>query len=246
MLDMVMVCRDREEDTRRSLVSLQRHPPLPDGWTLTIVEDGSSEPYLERLMEEFEFPDVQILVNKESMGVGGAKNYGIAMAEKNFLLNRIGFSRHLLYLSDNDVYFVPGWAETLLLTYPVAYDMGVRILGGRNHPYNQPEEDLSASIKVYSALGGISWCLHWSVWETYGPFDSNAKGVRQSEDWAFCQRVRKDGFKVGTIWPWRVVDCGVLDTFGTRVPGAEMMGLQNVNTSRLKEDEIEMLERLFR
>jgi hypothetical protein len=53
--------------------------------------------------------------------------------------------------------------------------------------------------------------------------DAHAKGVGQSEDWAFCQKIIKDGGRVGSVYPRVVFNCGITNSYGQPSPGADVM-----------------------
>jgi hypothetical protein len=67
--------------------------------------------------------------------------------------------------------------------------------------------------------------MTWETWDKYGPFSDNNRNedikIMGSEDWAFCQEIIKDGFKVGSIEPEVVIACGKTNTYGNPATGSE-------------------------
>jgi len=164
--------------------------------------------------------DWTVLKIVRSKGIlGMVKNLGVYFAEQYWGRG------DWLYLSDNDVYFTEGWDEKMTKALAGTWHP-VRLLGGSTHPYHGSNTRRSFggySIRTHDAVSGYSHLMRWSTWDEYGPLDANAVGVRQSEDWAFCQRVVKDGGEVGSIDPPVVYDCGLTDTFGQKGPGSDQI-----------------------
>ena len=228
MINICMVAKDRPELTNQCFKSLVRTTKANDV-RITIVDDGSTDPFPPWWYRQ---ENLQIVRNKPSMGVAPAKNLCVAASE-------IKWGRgDYLYMSDNDMYFKAGWLETLERVYEVTENTKFLVMGGYNNPFQGPVDDkiyaggryLNAPGPVaqyqwseYLALGGASWFMSWDVWDTYGPLDFNATGVRMSEDVAFGNRIREDGFKLGAVVPHVVLDCGKTDTNGNPVPYADHM-----------------------
>ena len=151
--------------------------------------------------------------------LGKLKNRGIAMAER---WERRSADR-LLYLSDNDAYFTPGWYERMTTLLPLAEKEGFRLLGGQNHPYHLPiAEAVGGHVREYNAIAGTSWLMTWKTWDKFGPLvETGGPGIGKSEDGDFCAKIRAAGYRVGAVWPPVVYDCGITNTDGKRCPGAE-------------------------
>lgn len=143
---------------------------------------------------------------------------------KNFGINRILERSELLLFCDNDVYFTPGWYERMTALLPLAEKEGCLLLGGQNHPFHQPIGELvGGQVREYYAVAGTSWLMRRSTWDRFGPLvETGAPGVGQSEDAAFCTKIREAGFKVGAVWPEVVYDCGITQTDGKPSPGWEV------------------------
>ena len=190
-------------------------------YTLTIVEDGT---------EDFQISDIPNTVLLRIMprcGITGrVRNLGIYFSEKHF-----GRGDYL-YLSDNDVAFLPQWLETLIEYQHYGAEYGVALVGGWNHPYMQPRRDDGFGVNIaggrytvmtHDAVSGASMLMRWETYDKYGPFDSWAPGVGQSEDVALCQKIIADGNLVGSIYPRVVLNAGVTNTLGQLSPGADFM-----------------------
>lgn len=139
-----------------------------------------------------------------------------------------------LYHSDNDVFFTDGWLSKLTEAMGMAETLGVKVLGGSCHPYLQNKEVITVrngydgktyNIGQKDAVSGYSQLMTWETWDRYGPFDeeqgSQEKKIMGSEDWAFCQRVVKAGFVVGSIEPEVVIPCGKTNTYGDPATGSD-------------------------
>ncbi len=216
-----MIVRDRPDLTQQALKSLEEN--TTQDITVTIVDDQSQKETALLLVDWVkEGTNKRILVrNTISRGVGWARNLSIHVSETAFGRGE------LLYLADNDSYYTKDWLTHLLDVWPIAKGMGCKILGGFNHPFQRPNETYSVTqeynLNIYNAVGTLSWLLEWETIDKYGTLSAHTKGVRQSEDWEFSQRIKNDGFKVGAITPHVVYHTGRTDTFGGLDPGAIYM-----------------------
>lgn len=160
----------------------------------------------------------------EPLGTGPARNAAVQWSEE-------WFSRgEYLYLSDDDVYWLrPDWLTIMTTAYAEAYRRGFRVLGCYNHPFNRPiapttHLDCGHAVNEVYALATQSTLMRWSVWDEFGPFcDTPAGKVCQSEDVAFCNKIREAGYKVGVISPALLVNCGITNSFGEHIVGWELV-----------------------
>ena len=223
MNNAVMLVKDRFALTQQALATFFENSRLD--WTLTIVDDGSKFATQQLLTVVSVRPNVTIVrAPKEVCCTARMRNLGVYWSEKMF---GRGVS---LYLSDNDAYFTPGWDEALSIAYWKADSEGYKLIGPYRHPYHLPSKNnvvrLPSNYEVVStdAVQGIGHQMRWETWDKYGPLDDQgAIGTNMSEDWAFCQRIVKDGFLVGSIQPEVVHNCGIHGTNGKPSPGAEVM-----------------------
>ena len=227
VINVCMAVRDRFDLTCKTLKSLasSQHPFFLNRLTFTIVDDCSQVDHF-KVMKSL--PNYHIIRNEESLGVGGSKNLAIEESEKRF-----GRGDYIL-ISDNDAEWSPKGLETILLAYARGKQEGIRLLGGYAHPFNGTNSLIEAggfTIHTKNAVDGLSWLLEWETWDKYGKLMDNARGVRQSEDWEYCQRIRNDGFEVGVVFPHVVTNLGLIDTFGDEIPGAQQVREQQGMTA---------------
>lgn len=219
--NITMLVRNRLRLTRQSLESLWAYTPL-DAWNLTIIDDRSDEPAA-RLLSTY-----GAMRNDVPMGTGSLRNAVIAESERRH--GREDF----LYLSDNDIVASPYWLETLIQCYQDVWSRGFRILGGCNHPYNQPIGEMQfihndPDHRVYEVnhLASQSILMTWDVWDQFGKFvDTPVDAVCQSEDIVFSNQIREAGYKVGVVSPWVIANVGITNSFGDRIPGWELVKSQ--------------------
>jgi len=234
-VNIVMLARNREKLTYQALTTLARNTPI-HSYNLTLVDDESTRSITD--WHEFRGTTAHvgwvpinhtvIRIEKSRSVTGMARNLGVYWAEKYW-----GRGRYL-YLSDNDVYFTPGWLETLIDTIedPRAFP-ACRLVGGWNHPFLGPYNilewnDKKRQVITHDAVAGASQLMSWQTWDTFGPLDAHAPGVGQSEDWKFCQDTKRQyvnghPVSVASVKPHVVFNCGVTNSYGKPSPGAEMM-----------------------
>lgn len=203
-----MVTKDRPRLFEQTIRSLYVNTQTP--FSLTVVDDCSEDikPVIDLAVEY----DFQLIRNLMPTPLGESKNKAIRK-----------LSPGLIYLTDNDVFFKPLWLNSLLLAWSHRPD-SVALLGGGCHQWlgtNRIESREWYAYHYKDAISGWSWLLERSTWERFGPLDGNALGSGQSEDWAFCQRIKAGGYEVASIWPEVVVHCGRTNTEGKPAIGAE-------------------------
>jgi len=180
---------------------------------VVVVNDNSGIDFIEKWIGDEIGSTCLIVNNHPEIGVGGSKNKGINVIKKR---------SELLYLADSDVYFMKGWLDRMLGCYEV-YKNEYKIIGGGVHPYLQPRlHEGNNEITSHDAISGWSWLLSYDTWTRYGKLADNSLGTGQSEDWEYCQRVRKDGFKVGCVQPQVIIHTGMTNTEGADIVGREV------------------------
>lgn len=236
-VNICMIARDRPEQTKACLDSLLANTDR-DVYNLTIVDDTSKPETTQLLYGYGARHGFHICRNEEPLGVGGSKNRCVEESEQFWGRDKF------LYLSDNDVLFTKDWLAKLTSTYTTtALLIQAKILGGYSHPFNGtnkvcswfPDVEEAFLIHTKNAVDGLSWLLEWSTWDQFGKLMDNARGVRQSEDFEYCQRIRKAGFEVGVVYPHVIINNGMVDTFGNDIPGrkqAEEAQAKNVELDR--------------
>jgi hypothetical protein len=217
-VNVVMLCCNRHMLTHQALRTLRRNTPA-ELFNLTIVDDQSAIP---PMLKE---GDAYLKIENSKHITGQARNLSVYWSEKVF-----GRGDYL-YLSDNDVYFMPGWLDRLVSTFNHEEHVGFKLMGGWNHQYMQPKTGIMKSaggeggyqIAEHDAVTGASQLMRWETWDKYGPLDAHAQGVCQGEDWQFCQKIIKDGGRVGSIYPRVVFNCGLTNSYGAPSVGADVV-----------------------
>src|SRR5262245_28672137 len=219
-VNIVMLVKDRVRLTNQALHTLFRNTPR-ELFNLTLIDDESSPSEDWRPSLNYLDKGVACLRVQQSKGVTAmVRNLGVYWPEKYWERGQY------LYLSDNDVYFTPGWLENLLMAAEKC-EPNVRLLGGWNHPFHLPNETLSLlfgrEVHVNHALAGPSQLMRWQVWDSYGPLQHGAPGVCQGEDDVFSAKIVADAGKVGVIWPDVVLNTGLTNSHGQPAPGADLV-----------------------
>jgi GT2 family glycosyltransferase len=222
MTNVTMLVHNRPRLTKQALESLG----VSDAFNLTILADEADVVTSHSLGWFTRFrPNTRVVYNHKSQGTGIARNI---VVERSRIFFSVG---DYLYLSDNDVFFYTGWLEVLIQCYELAWQHGYRVLGGYNHPYHQPVSLLPLhngfQVKEVHALALQSMLMRWEVWDKYGPFCSTPVGkVCQSEDVDFTNKIKADGGRIGVVDPPLLVNTGITNSFGEKIPGWEMVKAQ--------------------
>jgi len=212
-----MLVRNRPRLTKQALDSIKDTPDMQ----LLVLDDRCDKETWDILDES----EVNLRSNHTPMGTGQLRNLIIRQA---YLDDKCDY----LYLSDNDVFFQSGWLDTLIQYYELARPLGFLVIGGVNHPFNQPTGKLPimqagkeiACVNEVIALATQSMLMSWDVWDEFGPFvETPVDRVCMSEDVAFGNKIRAAGFKLGVVSPALVISTGITNTFGERIPGAELV-----------------------
>ncbi len=134
-----------------------------------------------------------------------------------------------LYLSDNDVYLKPNWLEHLIACYENAWKRGYKVIGAYNHPYHQMGSLIGNPhdkyvVREVMALALQSMIMKWEVWDEFGPFKETPAGaVCMGEDVDFGNAIRAAGYKLGVVSPALLVNTGITNSFGQKIPGYELV-----------------------
>lgn len=220
MTSIVIITRDRYRLIAQTIDSLYANTPN-DQFNLTVVDDSSSDFRCSRLLRLINRPNYSLLeVSNSGHTLSQLKNIGVAWSEQRWGRG------DWLCITDNDVHFMEGWLERMIGVSshsPAKFSL----FGGQHHPFHSPTQTIGigtvVTVTEHDCLAGTHWFMPWSTWDTYGPFDrTTAPGVCQSEDYAFTQRIRADGGRIGVTSPACVIDCGITQTDGKLSPGAEL------------------------
>lgn len=216
MINAVMLVHNRPRLTEQAICSFFRH--ITVRYRLLIVDDYSGAETADMLDEYAECnTSVRVVHSRTArLGPGLARNIGIKKSDQ--------WGRgDVLYLCDNDCYFLPGWDTRLLNAWNFAKTLNFWALGGYCHPFQQRgQSHVNGLIRETEALGLLSWLMDWSTWDALGTFDP-AVNVNGSEDWNYCQRIRKAGGRVGVIEPAVVINTGITSSDGKPCPGAGLL-----------------------
>lgn len=223
-VDIVIPIHNRFEHTKQTLSSLWKNTN-PDLYQLYLIDDLSTEPEIKPFLQGLS-PMYSVFFNEVNIGPGPSRNQVCRfITEKNL-------RSEFLYHSDNDVFFTEGWLEKLIKAFEHFENDDVKLLGGGCHPYLQNNRKIycdvpiqGCSVGVKDAVSGYSQLMRWETWDKYGPFEEDMRGAERkimgSEDWAFCQRIVKDGFFVASIEPEVVIATGKTNTYGDLATGSE-------------------------
>ena len=235
MTNIIMLCRGRLRLSEQALNSLFANTDQ-DTYTLTVVSDAEDDFRITKMLRSIQRKNFTLLeVSGSTHVLSQLKNLGVAWSEQRFGRG------DWLYLSDNDVWFSPGWLEKLTQFAADSEPHSYRLWGGQIHPYHQPiGRDLDYGEYLgteHQILDGPSWLMRWQTWDLCGPLQrTTAPGVCQSEETPFCQALTTRGIvttnkrrngetaspaRIGVIRPFVVEHTGITQTDGKLAPGAE-------------------------
>lgn len=235
MTNIVLLSYNRPRLLEQTIRTLYANTPH-DQFNLVIVDNGSDDFRVKRMYTAWarQYSNISILeITNSNRVLAQQKNVGVAWSEQMFGRG------DWLYLSDNDVYFTPGWLEKLTDVTAASESLMFRLWGGQVHPYHQPISTVEVDSHIlteHSVLDGPSWLMRWGTWDEYGPLNRDcASGVCQSEEYPFCQRLRagtrvltigvdpsmetKPGKRIGAIQPHVVYHTGLTNSDGKDAPG---------------------------
>lgn len=208
MVSIIVLVYNRLNLTRQTLDSLWSSlKPTPVDYELIVVDNGSV-PAIKNLLHQ-EYEGFHLITLTKNIGVGAGKNLGVSHSRGDWL-----------YISDNDMYFHPGWLPDLLNTanrFPEA-----KIIGAFRHPHHgviKVHDRSNVLFEQSDQQVGSSWFLTRSTWDQFGPLDEGVDyGV---DDVNFCNRVAAKKFWLGSILPYKVYHCGLKNSDGDWSPGGE-------------------------
>jgi len=208
-LPIIMLVKDRLELTKQTINTLFATTKLP--FNLIILSDNSNSEttqYLKTLDKK-----AKIIFMPYSTGPGSIKNAGLSIAGDN----------EFYYITDNDIYFLPNWLETLYKIMEIFPEVG--IAGGRTHAYHGELETISKggiSIKTCNQQSGYSMLIRRKVWLDCGPFlHYEMPSGLGKEDTKFCQIATEYGWKIAHPVQPVILHCGARNTFGQNMVGLD-------------------------
>jgi hypothetical protein len=215
LTNIVMLCHDRYALTKQAVASIRTNTN-PAAYTLTLVDDNSQDFRTRNFLRDqvLYFPQNTTLVSVVGGKhvLGALKNLGVRHSELTF-----GRGDWLCVL-DCDVCVFPGWLDRLTKPEPE----GAVILGGCRHPYHAINVDHGDWVET-DAVAGYCQVMSWLLWDQVGPYDANASGTGQSEDYSICRRAVACGEEwwVGYVHPPVLTHTGITDSNGNPVTGAD-------------------------
>jgi len=235
-MKIILITRDRPELTKQTIETMRANAANWDKHDLVVVFDGTAEE-MDRMFPPGSTDEGEMLTGKQ-LGVGGAKNYGVDWSYIQ--------GDEILMFSDNDMYYLPGWDKRLEYCLD-SWD--VVQVGGWRHPYHKQGEYIAIpcefddgwgkSLCKVDAVTGNCFVIRYKDWLKYGPFDSNALGPGQSEDYAFSQKIIKDGGIVATLDPPVAIHCGLANCEGNPATGWEEMA--QMAEKQIEENKIDRI-----
>ena len=231
MVSIVMLCHNRLRLLEQALKSLSDNTD-PKTFTLTLVDDGSDDFRVKKLLRSLERKHVSLLeVSNSGHVLANLKNIGVAWSAARFGY-KTGIPHHAydgdyLGVFDSDVCFFPGWLPKMIEALTKA-DFGegrsVSLVGGCRHPFHGVNGLMGDEgyIEKTDAIAGYSHFMRWNTWERFGPYPSGcAAGIGQSEDHAFSLKIVQSGDFVGYVNPPVLAHCGITDSNGKPAIGSD-------------------------
>lgn len=218
MTNIVILTRNRLRLLNQTIDSLYAHTPA-DQFNCTVVDDGSDDFRVKRLLRKIDKPNFSLLeVSNSEHRLSQLKNLGVYWSGQRWGRG------DWLCICDNDVYFKEGWLGSIASLALACREYDFELFGGQAHPFHQSfRQFIDKRWEEYDCLAGTHWFMPWSTWDKYGPFKQDtAPGVCQSEDWEFTQRLRANGGCIAVTDPPCVIDCGITQTDGKLSPGADL------------------------
>jgi hypothetical protein len=215
MTNLIMIAKGRDRLTKQAIESVVENT---QDYNLTLVMDSLSGP-------PWTLPKNATEIRTHSGILGELRNLGAYWSAEKF-----GQGEWICFL-DNDVAVFAKWLEVMTGMFKPGIEPPT-LIGGCRHPHHQPNQNRLASwahwkeegrvLEITDAVAGYSMLMSWSTWELHGPFDANAPGIGQSEDYALCRRVKAAGGIVGYVDPPVLAHTGITNTNGKPATGADL------------------------
>lgn len=214
-LSICIITLNSREFLRNCLASIQQYPPKVE-YEILVTDNGSDDGTVTMLQDEF--PQVQVLLNKENLGFTKPNNQMLRLAKGDFLLllnpdtllKEDCFTPQLDYLKTNPEV---GICIPKVLNADGSFQKQsrrgeatpVEVIGyflrlGRLFPRNKklngylqswlPEDEI-AEVK---AVSGSCMFIRRKTWEQVGDFDEQFFAYQEDSD--YCKRAWQKGWKV--------------------------------------------------
>lgn len=218
---IILITKNRKSLTAQTINSLTKNTPK-ELYDLIVVDDGS-EPESLGYLFGFKAGGIisdLILTNFGSPSI--CRNLGVEIAKRK------GYK--YLYHTDNDMYFLPGWLERCI-EVKEKYKQ-ISIIGPYCHPFMQKNSDRDyEDLETVDAVSGNSWFICTKDYCKLGLHETT--GIMASEDWEFCQRVRKGRKLCVRLKPHLVLHCGITNSRGEPSIGADIM-IEELSRAKVK------------
>lgn len=238
---IVLITRDRPELTKQTIDTMMANAANWRKHDLFVVYDGDGLDENYKYLQSITL--VEIHPTGSQLGVGGAKNFGVECLEYEAEHLSDGLDDdEIIMFSDNDMYYLPNWD----LRLESMFHNPIKQLGGWKHPFHQPAlnswtgfiSGIGRGVEV-DAVTGNCFIIRYKNWLTYGPFDANAIGPGQSEDYALSQHIKAGGGIVATLDPPVAIHCGLTNCLGEPATGWEEMA--KMAEKQLEENNIDKI-----
>ena len=216
MTSIVLVTKNRHRLLEQALDSLYAGTPQ-DQFSLTLVDYDSDDFRVHTILSRYAQKANCALIHLDRFVTSWAHTRNIGVDASSELFGESNY----LYLSDNDVYFTPGWLEKLTCLSSKTTLYGFSLWGGQVHPFHHPTTKFEG-YNEYASLDGPSWLLEWPIWETYGPLTGDKLGACKGADVDFCARLTNHGHRIAVIDPQVVIHTGLTNTDGENSPGYDI------------------------
>lgn len=219
MTNIVVLCHERYRLTVQCVESIRKN--TKEGtYTLTLVDDDSQDFRVRNFLDNqalYHPKDTTIVrVIGSRHCLGALKNLGVTHSTHTF-----GRSEYICVL-DNDVCVFQDWLPTLEQKLVAS---NFAIIGGVRHPFHQSNAYLGSRVDMTDAVAGYCHFFRRDDARKFAPegYVTDAPGIGQSEDFEICQRAIKRGAQVGYVNPPVMAHCGITNSKGEPIAGAELI-----------------------
>ncbi len=199
MVDIVIVTYNARTELEKCLASIRRHTP-PSMYRLYIVNNASRDG-TRAYLDKTRIAGSQIFHLPENLGFSGAANWITPKLK----------SPHAAFL-DDDARVTKGWLPGLVssvkkskkvgmvgckIIYPDKTIFSCEVRFGPRRILFFKDRDLGQAdyVKEVDALAGACFLVPRRILKKIGPFDETFFPC-QGEDWDYCLRIRKAGYKI--------------------------------------------------
>jgi glycosyltransferase involved in cell wall biosynthesis len=185
----IVILNNNEKKDLEKCISKIRQNTIKD-YELIVVDNGSTDGSIEWLQEQ---TDINLLINKENVGIPIARNQGMRVAKGEYIV-----------IMDNDLFVEKEWDMTLTGTLENMDRAGIVGINGTNVTnYNPIHFEKPKQLDKITECDVVPGCLQIFrrvMLEKVGYLDEDMPNPKfWHEDLGFCRRIRLSGLKVYTI-----------------------------------------------